>query len=61
MKQPRPAPAQAIDPVCGMTVAADPSGRPVTHDGAEYYFCCAGCRRAFEKDPGAYAKRETRC
>jgi xanthine dehydrogenase accessory factor len=61
MKQPRPAPAQAVDPVCGMTVAADPSGRPVTHDGAEYYFCCAGCRRAFEKDPGAYAKRETRC
>jgi xanthine dehydrogenase accessory factor len=61
MKQARPAPAQAIDPVCGMTVASDPSGRPVTHDGAEYYFCCAGCRRAFEKDPGAYVKRETRC
>jgi xanthine dehydrogenase accessory factor len=53
--------AQAIDPVCGMTVAAGPSGRPVTHDGADYYFCCAGCRQAFEKDPDAYVKRETRC
>jgi len=54
-------PAQAVDPVCGMTVAADASGRPVRHQDADYYFCCAGCRRAFEKDPDAYLKRETRC
>jgi xanthine dehydrogenase accessory factor len=40
-------PAQAVDPVCGMTVAA--SGRPVTRDGVDYYFCSAGCRQAFEK------------
>jgi xanthine dehydrogenase accessory factor len=58
-----PAPAvaaQATDPVCGMTVATA-SGQPVRHDGTDYYFCCAGCRRAFEKDPEAYVKRETRC
>jgi xanthine dehydrogenase accessory factor len=54
-------PAQAADPVCGMTVAADASGRPLRHDGADYYFCSVGCRRAFEKDPDAYLKRETRC
>jgi xanthine dehydrogenase accessory factor len=54
-------PAQAVDPVCGMTVAAEPSGRPVRYEGADYYFCCAGCRQAFEKDPDAYVKRETRC
>ena len=54
-------PAQAVDPVCGMTVAAEASGRPVRHDDVDYYFCCAGCRRAFEKDPDAYVKRETRC
>ncbi|HEY6297112.1 MAG TPA: XdhC family protein [Streptosporangiaceae bacterium] len=53
--------AQAIDPVCGMTVTADTSGRPLPHDGADYYFCSAGCRRAFEKDPDAYLERETRC
>jgi xanthine dehydrogenase accessory factor len=53
--------AQAVDPVCGMTVTAEPSGRPVRYEGADYYFCCAGCRQAFEKDPDAYVKRETRC
>jgi xanthine dehydrogenase accessory factor len=52
--------AEAVDPVCGMTVAAVSSG-PLWHDGAEYYFCCAGCRQAFEQDPGAYTKKETRC
>ena len=49
----------AQDPVCGMTVS--PEGRPVRYEDADYYFCCAGCRQAFEKDPGAYVKRETRC
>ena len=51
----------AADPVCGMTVTADASGRPLQHDGVTYYFCSAGCRRAFENDPAAYLKRETRC
>jgi xanthine dehydrogenase accessory factor len=45
----------AIDPVCGMTVAADDTSRPFEHDGETYYFCCPGCRAAFEKDPSAYA------
>jgi xanthine dehydrogenase accessory factor len=54
---PTPAePVTAVDPVCGMTVTADESARPFTHDGVIYYFCCAGCRRSFEKDPGAYLK-----
>jgi xanthine dehydrogenase accessory factor len=48
------APAQVIDPVCGMTVEAGPGGNPVEHDGLTYYFCCAGCRGAFEKNPAAY-------
>ncbi len=51
---------EATDPVCGMTVSADSSG-PVRYQGADYYFCCAGCRQAFEQDPGAYANRESRC
>ena len=66
--------AEAVDPVCGMTVATAssrspsggdrggrPSGLALRHDGAEYYFCCAGCRQAFEQDPDAYTKKETRC
>jgi xanthine dehydrogenase accessory factor len=54
------APAEAVDPVCGMTVATA-SSPPLRHDGADYYFCCAGCRQAFEQDPDAYIKKETRC
>jgi xanthine dehydrogenase accessory factor len=29
-------PVQAVDPVCGMTVAATASARPVRHDGTDY-------------------------
>jgi xanthine dehydrogenase accessory factor len=50
-----------VDPVCGMTVTADASSRPLEHEGVAYYFCSAGCRSVFEKDPEAYRKRETRC
>lgn len=57
----RAAPAEAVDPVCGMTVAADESSYPLEHDGVTYYFCRAGCRREFEANPAAYAKRGTRC
>jgi xanthine dehydrogenase accessory factor len=50
----RPAAAQAIDPVCAMTVAADRSSHPVDLDGATYYFCSVGCRDAFVRDPGPF-------
>jgi xanthine dehydrogenase accessory factor len=55
------APAEAVDPVCGMTVAAASSSYPLEHQGVTYYFCRAGCRREFEQDPAAYLKKETRC
>jgi len=48
---------EAADPVCGMTVPGGPGGLPLEHEGVTYYFCCAGCRRAFEKDPAAYSGR----
>jgi len=51
----------AVDPVCGMTVAATAARHPLVHDGVTYYFCCTGCRRKFELDPAAYVTRETRC
>jgi xanthine dehydrogenase accessory factor len=59
-----PAPAmtaQALDPVCGMTVAADAGSRPLEHAGVTYYFCGAGCRNAFERDPAAYLTKEASC
>ena len=60
-REPDETPAEAVDPVCGMTVAADSSGRPLTHDGQTYYFCSARCRREFETDPAAHARKESRC
>src|SRR5579871_1667153 len=59
-REPADRPAEAVDPVCGMTVATA-SSRPLRHDGADYYFCCAGCRQAFEQNPDAYTRKETRC
>jgi YHS domain-containing protein len=37
-----------------------PASYPLEHDGVTYYFCRAGCRREFERDPAAYLK-EARC
>jgi xanthine dehydrogenase accessory factor len=57
---PRPA-HQAADPVCGMTVEIGRASRRTDYQGTTYYFCGAGCQQAFEDDPAAYVKRETRC
>ena len=48
--------AEAVDPVCGMTVMASASAMPAEHDGITYYFCCAGCRQKFNENPDAYIK-----
>jgi xanthine dehydrogenase accessory factor len=55
------APAEAVDPVCGMTVAAVATTARAEYDGMTYYFCGAGCRSAFESQPASYARNETRC
>ncbi|HEU5113683.1 MAG TPA: XdhC family protein [Acidimicrobiia bacterium] len=56
---PTGAPGTAIDLVCGMTVPADETSRPFEHEGQTYYFCCPGCRTAFEKDPITYIAKGT--
>jgi xanthine dehydrogenase accessory factor len=43
-----PAAATAIDPICGMTVAATPGTSSLEHEGQTVYFCCDGCKAAFE-------------
>lgn len=45
---------EATDPVCGMTVEVEAARHQLDHDGSTYYFCCPGCRTAFEEDPAAY-------
>ena len=42
----------ALDPICGMTVAAVAGTLSVRHDGETVYFCGEGCKSAFEKQHG---------
>ncbi|MET0765037.1 MAG: XdhC family protein [Blastococcus sp.] len=51
----RPAPVSAVDPVCGMTVAAVDSSPHASIDGVTTWFCCEDCRTAFLADPARYA------
>jgi xanthine dehydrogenase accessory factor len=43
-----PVGAEAIDPVCGMTVEVAGARHRFRRDGETFYFCCAGCRTTFE-------------
>ena len=45
------------DPVCGMTVDPHQTAHRSVHDGQTYYFCSAGCKESFDKDPGKYLSR----
>ena len=50
---------EAIDPVCGMTVEIATAHFATEHNGKTYYFCAAGCKRSFDKEPGKYVQAET--
>jgi len=45
---------EAVDPVCGMTVAVATARYTSEYKGQTYYFCAASCKRSFEKEPGKY-------
>nr|WP_261861345.1 YHS domain-containing protein [Mycobacterium montefiorense] len=40
-------PAEAVDPVCGMTVPIGLTTEHLELAGTDYWFCCQGCRSAF--------------
>jgi xanthine dehydrogenase accessory factor len=42
------APVTAVDPICGMTVAAVASTPSLRLNGETVYFCCDGCKAKFE-------------
>jgi xanthine dehydrogenase accessory factor len=56
---PAAARADALDPVCGMTVPVSAATETTVHAGVMYYFCGAGCRRRFEADPARYLSEVT--
>jgi xanthine dehydrogenase accessory factor len=41
-------PRLAVDPICGMTVAAVEGTPSVTRGGETVYFCCEGCKAKYE-------------
>src|SRR5258706_8552917 len=49
---------EALDPVCGMTVEIATAHFTSEFKGKTYYFCAAGCKRSFDKEPGKYIQAE---
>jgi YHS domain-containing protein len=45
----------AIDPVCGMEVDPKTAAGKSEYQGQTYYFCSAGCKKSFDKEPQKYA------
>ncbi|HEX9838634.1 MAG TPA: XdhC family protein [Anaerolineales bacterium] len=50
---------QAKDPVCSMLVEISNAHFTSEYGGKTYYFCAAGCKRSFDKEPGRYVQPET--
>ena len=46
---------EAVDPVCGMTVAVEAAAERVVHEGVTVVFCSAHCRSRFEAEPDRYS------
>jgi len=46
---------EARDPVCGMFVKVSGAKYKSEHHGSQAYFCCAGCKAAFDQQPEKYA------
>jgi P-type Cu+ transporter len=43
------------DPVCGMSVDPKTAAAKSDYQGQTYYFCSAGCKTSFDKEPKKYA------
>lgn len=46
---------EAIDPICGMTVVIATARHTAEFEGRTFYFCAAGCRERFLREPERYA------
>ncbi|HEY8019511.1 MAG TPA: XdhC family protein, partial [Thermoanaerobaculia bacterium] len=47
--------AEAVDPICGMTVEIATVRHTAEHAGRTYYFCGSGCRERFLAAPARFA------
>jgi YHS domain-containing protein len=48
---------EAIDPVCGMSVAVAGAAHTHEYEGTTYYFCCAGCQTKFAANPEQFLQQ----
>lgn len=48
--------AVARDPICGMDVEIASAAYRSDVEGRTFYFCCARCKRVFDKDPARYVR-----
>jgi uncharacterized membrane protein YraQ (UPF0718 family)/YHS domain-containing protein len=53
-RRPEPDAKLDHDPVCGMSVDPARAEYRSSRNGETYYFCSAGCKETFDKDPGKY-------
>jgi len=50
---------EVIDPVCGMSVEPSTANCVSEYRGEKYYFCCSGCKEAFDAHPENYLAATT--
>ena len=48
---------EAQDPICGMMVEVSAAKYSSELNGNSFYFCCAGCKQTFDKQPEKYVVR----
>jgi Cu+-exporting ATPase len=46
------------DPVCGMSVDPKQTAFKLDFQGKTYYFCSAGCKKAFDQEPDKYVVQQ---
>jgi len=46
---------EAKDPICRITVELSATKYKSEFRGNSFYFCCAGCKQSFDKQPDKYA------
>ena len=51
--------AQALDPVCGMTVDPDRAAGSFEYQGKTYYFCSTHCLHRFRENPESFLTKST--
>lgn len=47
-----------VDPVCGMSVAAETAAGRYEFEGETYYFCSQGCLNKFRQNPQSFLKKK---